>query len=277
MPHYLDRHDDVDISADELARLHLTDLSVQGRYGVDFLTYWYDYRQHKAYCLVEAPSATTAIEVHAQAHGNLPSEIIQVDLGEVLRALGRVADPVTDQPIDEPATRTILFTDIVGSTTWIDRRGDDFGIELVRIHDEAVYAVRSKHGGREVKHTGDGVMLAFDSPADAVRLSIEVQRNLAELRASQPEYPLEIRIGVNTGEPVTKGADLFGAAVNLAARLCEVAEAGSILVSAAVRDLTSGEGFSYEEPRIISLRGFEKPVAVSALRWRVAPEAPSPA
>ncbi len=272
MPHYLDRHDDVDIATDELARLHLADLGVQGRFGVDFLTYWYDYNQHKAYCLVEAPSAETATEVHALAHGNLPAEIIQVDINEVLRILGRVKDPVTDKPIDEPATRTILFTDIVGSTTWIDRRGDDFGIELVRLHDEAVHAVRFKHGGREVKHTGDGVMLAFDSPADAVRLSIEVQQDLAELRREQPECPLEVRIGVNTGEPVTKGADLFGAAVNLAARLCEVAEASSILVSAAVRHLTSDEGFSYEEPRIISLRGFEKPVAASSLRWRGALE-----
>ncbi len=267
MPHYLDRHDGVDVSADELARTHLADLSVQDRYGVDFLTYWYDYRQQKAYCLVEAPSPETAIEVHAEAHGNLPSEIIEVDLEDVLGLLGRATDPDSNQPIAEPATRTILFTDIVGSTALIDRLGDDFVVEMVHRHDEIVRSILGQHGGREVKHTGDGLMLSFDSPTAGVRFAIELQQRLAELRASEPDTPLVVRLGINTGEPIAKGTDLFGAAVNLAARLCDRADAGAILVSDVVRGLTLGKGFRYGESQRMELKGFTDPIGACPVIW----------
>lgn len=272
MPHYLDRHDDVDIPPEELARAHLADLSVQDEYDVDFLTYWFDARQKKAYCLVEAASPEAAIEVHARAHGNLPAEIIEVDLNQVFGLLGRVADPQLDrpeQPIVEPATRTIVFTDIVGSTALIDRYGDQFGIEMVRIHDDAVRSVLRHHPGREVKHTGDGLMLAFDSPTSAVRFAIDLQRRLAEHRASGADHPVIVRVGINTGEPITKGEDLFGVAVNLASRLCDRADSGGILVSDAVRKLTIGEGLEFADLERIELKGFTEPIGVCRVLWDV--------
>jgi class 3 adenylate cyclase len=264
MPHYLDRHDDVDVPASELARSHLADLAIQDQYDVDFLTYWFDPRQHKAYCLVSAPSAETAIEVHAEAHGNLPSEIIEVELGEVFGLLGRVADPELeqpDQPIVEAATRTIVFTDIVGSTALIDHFGDAFGMEMVRVHDEAVRTVLRRHGGREVKHTGDGLMLAFDSPVSAVQFSIGLQQRLSDRVISESDHPVTVRVGINTGEPITKGQDLFGAAVNLAARLCDRAEPGGILVSEVVRERTTEDGFRYGDLERLELKGFAEPIA----------------
>lgn len=273
MPHYLDRHDDVDIPAEELARTHLADLSIQDEYDVDFLTYWFDSRQNKAYCLVEAPSPEAATEVHARAHGDLPAEIIEVDLDRVFGLLGRVADPRLDhpeQPIVEAATRTIVFTDIVGSTTLIDRYGDEFGIEMVRIHDDAVRSVLRRYGGREVKHTGDGLMLAFDSPTAAVRFAIDLQRELAESRGSRPDHPVNVRVGINTGEPITKGEDLFGAAVNLAARLCDRADSGGILVSDVVRGLTIGKGLQFAELERVQLKGFTEPVGACRVVWDAA-------
>lgn len=264
MPHYLDRHDSVDASPAELAQLHLADLTVQDGYGVEFLTYWHDPRRQTANCLVRAPDPETAIEVHAEAHGALPSEIIEVDIDEVFGLLGRVADPDNDRPIDEPAVRTIVFTDIVGSTEIIDRHGDALGFEMVRVHDEMVRSAVRSHGGREVKHTGDGLMLAFDTAAGAVGFAIDLQRGLAQ-RESDP--PLRVRIGMNTGEPVTKGADLFGAAVNLASRLCDRAEAGSILVSDVVRSETEREGFRFGEPQRVELKGFTDPVVACRVHW----------
>jgi len=264
MPHYLDRHDSVDISPAELAQMHLADLSVQNRYGVEYLTYWYDHQRHTANCLVRAPDPETALDVHADAHGAMPSEIIEVDINEVFGLLGRVTDPDGDGPIDEPAVRTIVFTDIVGSTEMIDRYGDAFGMELVRTHDELVRSALRTNQGREVKHTGDGLMLAFDSSTWAVGCGVDVQRGLAG-RDSDP--PLVVRVGINTGEPVTEGADLFGAAVNLAARLCDRAEAGAILASDAVRCDATEDGFWFGEPQAVELKGFTKPVMACPVLW----------
>ncbi|HEX2155004.1 MAG TPA: nickel-binding protein [Acidimicrobiia bacterium] len=270
MPHYLDRHDSVDVAPAELAQLHLADLAVQDRYGVEFLTYWYDYKRQTANCLVQAPDPETAVEVHAEAHGAIPSAIIEVDINEVFGLLGRVTDPDGDDPIDEPAVRTIVFTDIVGSTEMIDRHGDAFGMELVRTHDELVRSALRTNHGREVKHTGDGLMLAFDSSTGAVSCAVDVQRRLAG-RDSDP--PLVVRIGINTGEPVTKGADLFGAAVNLAARLCDRAEGGGILASNAVRSDATEDGFRFGEPQAVELKGFTKPVLACPVLWE-APDRP---
>lgn len=268
MPHYMDRHDAVDASAEELAQAHLADLTAQERYGVDFLTYWYDNRQHKAYCLVRAPNPEAAIQVHAEAHGNLPADIIEVDLDEVFRLLGRVADPTTSQAIQEAATRTIVFTDMVGSTARIDRFGDEFVVEMIRLHDQISRSILEVYRGREVKHTGDGLMLAFDSPSGSVRFAIELQRRFAEHSAADPDHPIAVRVGINTGEPVTEGADPFGVAVNVAARLCERAEAGAILVSEVVRGLTMGKGFEFGEGQQLELKGFAEPIRACPVIWQ---------
>lgn len=265
MPHYLDRHDSVDIPPSELAELHLKDLEVQDRFDVEYLTYWYDHQRKTANCLVKAPTPEQAKEVHAEAHGNMPSKIIEVDINDVFGLLGRIADPDEGGPIDEPAVRTVVFTDIVGSTALIDRHGDEYGVELVRVHDELVRSVLPQYGGREVKHTGDGLMLAFRSASGAVGCGVELQRSLAD-RA--PDPPLRIRIGANTGEPVAKGSDLFGSAVNLAARLCDRADAETILVSDVVRREVTEPTYRFGDPHELRLKGFTEPVTACAVLWR---------
>lgn len=107
-------------------------------------------------------------------------------------------------------------------------------------------------------------MLAFDVAAGAVGCAVDLQRRLAQ-RDSDP--PLRVRIGMNTGEPVTKGADLFGAAVNLASRLCDRAEAGSILVSDAVRSDSEQGGFRFGDPQPMELKGFTNPVLACRVLW----------
>ena len=80
MPIFLDRHDVVEFSAEEVAKLHVKDLEVQGKYGVKFLTYWYDAERRTTFCLVDAPDKETADKVHAEAHGHVANEMIAVDL-----------------------------------------------------------------------------------------------------------------------------------------------------------------------------------------------------
>src|SRR5215470_5969503 len=81
MPIFLDRHDVVEASAEEVAKLHVKDLEVQGKYGVKFLTYWYDAERRTTFCLVDAPDKETADKVHAEAHGHVANEMIAVSVG----------------------------------------------------------------------------------------------------------------------------------------------------------------------------------------------------
>ena len=116
MPIFLDRHDMVEQSAEDTAALHIKDLKIQDQYGVKFLTYWYDAGRRTTFCLVDAPDKATADKVHAEAHGHVANEMIEVELSAVEAFLGRVQDPPTAKTaaIDESAFRAIMFTDMVG-------------------------------------------------------------------------------------------------------------------------------------------------------------------
>jgi len=265
MPMFMDRHDMANTSQEDVARAHVDDLAMQERYGANYLTYWFDYDRQTAFCLVEAPNADTVTEVHSAAHGNVPNEVIPVDPSEVNVFLGRLTDPpVGDRPISEPAFRTILFTDIVGSTEVHDRHGDEVALDLVRHHDSIVRAALAEHGGREVKHTGDGIMASFRDASAALRGAIAMQRAVA---ADPGEPPLAIRIGVNAGEPIEEGNQLFGLAVNVARRLCDATDPGTIMTSEALRGLTMGKGFDFSPLGEHSFKGVDAPLVVSLVSW----------
>ena len=122
-------------------------------------------------------------------------------------APGAVAPPV------DPGLRAVLFTDIVGSIEMTARLGDTAALELVRAHDALVRRGLHAHGGREVKHTGDGIMASFDKVANAVCAAADIQRRFAAYNADATES-LSVRIGIHAGEPVEDHNDLFGATNN---------------------------------------------------------------
>src|SRR3712207_717113 len=102
MPIFLDRHDLRGLSAADIAEAHRKDLEVQTRYGVRFLTYWFDADRGTAFCLIDAPDAATAMRVHDEAHGDVAKDIIEVDLSAVEAFLGRISDPASAPSIDPP-------------------------------------------------------------------------------------------------------------------------------------------------------------------------------
>jgi class 3 adenylate cyclase len=110
-------------------------------------------------------------------------------------------------------------------------------------------------------------MASYLSVVDGVRSAIQMQRAFAET-AERQKLPLRVRIGISAGEPVTERDDLFGAAVQLGARLCASAEPGSILVSGAVRDLSHGKGFTFRDHGQITLKGFEEPIQAFEVDWK---------
>jgi len=177
------------------------------------------------------------------------------------------AAPVAAQA-EPSAFRTVLFTDVEGSTTLTQRLGDDRAQEVLRIHNSIVRDALKAHGGSETKHTGDGIMASFASASRALECAIDIQRGFARHNEASPDIPIRVRIGLNAGEPVAEEEDLFGTAVQLAARVCAHAEPGQVLLPEGVRHLVAGKRFLFADIGDVALWGFEDPVKLFELRWR---------
>jgi class 3 adenylate cyclase len=220
------------------------------------------------FCFVDAPTREAAEAVHAEAHGAMPSRIIPVE-GSMVRGFLGPLPAAHESDNGGSAFRAILFTDIVDSTSLTQRLGDMKAMDVLRAHDRIVRGALSETDGSEVKHTGDGIMASFPSAAPAVECAAVIQRRLSE-HARGAEHPIVVRIGISAGEPVTEHNDLFGAAVQLAARACAQADAGGILVSAEVRDLYDAGPLRFVERGPFDLKGFEHPVPLFEVGWRSA-------
>ena len=152
---------------------------------------------------------------------------------------------------------TILFSDVEGSTDLRTERGDAVAHRILRSHEEIVRRCVAAHDGREVKALGDGFMVAFVSVRKALECSVSIQQSLEERNAESPGEELRVRIGVNTGEVVVEGDDIYGQAVNAAARIASRAKGGEILVSEIVRQLAgSGPEFTFADRGRYRLKGF---------------------
>jgi len=274
----MDIHEIHGATPEDVAKAHAADVEVQQKYGVNYLKYWVNESQGKIFCLVDAPNAEAASCVHREAHGLVAEKIIQVqpELAEGFfgaaetNAAGAVVVPGGGADERDPGIRTILFTDIVESTTLTQTLGDEAAMALLDVHNTIVRNALSDLGGREVKHTGDGIMASFVSTAGAVRCAIQIQRELARHEEAHPERPLKVRVGAAAGEPVEQHHDLFGSTVQLAARLCSHAEPEQILVSNAIAELCIGKGLLFEDLGEVALKGFGYPVRAHAAAWRPA-------
>jgi class 3 adenylate cyclase len=143
---------------------------------------------------------------------------------------------------------TVLFTDIVGSTTHAAELGDRGWRDLLDRHDELAVRQIERFRGQAVKRTGDGFLARFDGPARAVRCA-------QAIRDGAHPLGLAVRAGVHTGECEVRGDDLAGIAVHIGARLAETGAPGEVLVSQTVKDLVAGSGLEFEERGIHKLRG----------------------
>ncbi len=187
--------------------------------------------------------------VVAEGPGGAPSD----EQIAVTDAFLQASDPAAEMSPPTAAVQTILFTDLESSTALTQAIGDDRAQEVLRGHDDAVRAALTAHDGEEVKHTGDGIMAAFGSAVGAVEAALQIQRELAGAE-------VRVRVGLNAGEPIAEDDDYFGAAVQLAARVCDRAEPGQVLVSNVVKELCTGKLFQFDDQGEATLKGFPEPV-----------------
>ncbi len=160
---------------------------------------------------------------------------------------------------------TILFPDIEGSTALTQRLGAAGAQALLRTHNAIVREALKAQDGAEIKHTGDGIMASFATASNALGCATAIQTAFAERNETAAE-PINVRIGLNAGEPVAEDEDLFGTAVQLAARVCAHAQPGQVLASNVVRELSAGKPFLFSDQGDVVLRGFEDPVRLYEVR-----------
>ncbi len=161
------------------------------------------------------------------------------------------------------STVTVLFTDVVGSTQLRTTRGDEPAHRILQAHEELVRREIELCSGQEVKTIGDSFMVAFASARSAVDCAVAVQRAVEEHNKSNTDDQVQVRIGLNTGEAIREKGDLFGAAVDAAARIMSKAAGAQILVSGAVRSVVGeGKDITFIDRGPFWLKGFPE-------RWRL--------
>jgi class 3 adenylate cyclase len=271
MPHFIDIHEiPAGTTADDVARLHAADVSIQSKYGVDYLKYWVNENQGKVFCFCSAPDAEAAERVHREAHGMTAQRILPVDPDLVTGYLGEGPVAPTGAVLmlrsqaRDPGLRIIMFTDIVGSTAMTQRLGDKAAMTIVDAHDSIVREALASHEGREVKHLGDGIMAVFVRAEAAVNCASLIHANFARRGVEDAGEPVRLRVGIASGEPVERLGDFFGSAVQLAARLCAHATPGHTLVSTSVTELCAASGIRFVDIGELVLKGFEQPVRAHA-------------
>jgi YVTN family beta-propeller protein len=164
---------------------------------------------------------------------------------------------------------TVMFTDVEASTDMTTRLGDEAAAALLATHDAIVLAQVAAHGGRDVRSTGDGFLVFFDSARAAVSCALSIQRELAER-----EEAVRVRIGINAGEVLEGEGDRFGAAINLASRVMDRAQGGEILMTDTVHHLVGTmAGASFRDRGRVALKGFPERQRLYAIR----PDAARPA
>jgi pilus assembly protein CpaF len=194
-------------------------------------------------------------------------------LRSVAEGLGQqvnAAQPLTPETIigslsvgQTEGTVTIMFTDMEGSTNLLSTRGFTESHEIMKAYETIIDEQVAEHAGRRIKGLGDGLMVSFGSSRHGVECALDIQSAITEYSKQNPERKIRIRIGLNTGEVVEEAGDIFGAAVNVAARVAGKAKGGEILVSDVVRQLVGPLAeIKFDYRGAYKLKGFPD-------RWRL--------
>ena len=166
-------------------------------------------------------------------------------------------------------TLAIMMTDVEGSTALRTERGDLVADEILGTHARILRGQIRSHAGQERQFLGDGFLVSFCSPLDAVRCAISIQRALEEHNAADPGRRIRVRIGIHVGEVTERAGELYGQALHAAARVMAEAAGGQVLVSATVRDAVQPAG-SVAFRRLGAVLAQGIPGAVAPLRGDVA-------
>jgi len=160
----------------------------------------------------------------------------------------------------------ILFTDLVQFSDWALEAGDTKTVDLLRRVGKAVEPPLESSGGTIVKRLGDGLMVVFEDPADALDAACQASDALDEVRVAG--YQPQLRAGIHLGKPRPLGGDYFGVDVNIAARVAAAAEGGEVLISDAARRRLEHESVELRRKWRFQAKGAPKDLKVYAAKLR---------
>jgi AraC-like DNA-binding protein len=249
MPIYMDRHDLKSVTAKDVAEAHREDLKIQHHYQCRGLTYWFDEKRGTAFCLIEAPNEVCVKRMHDDAHGLVPHQIIEVEPNVVNAFLGRIEDPHssnflddTNQPIiNETAYRIIMYISLKEIVVLRSIIESNTAIRMINNARDIFQTCMNRYKGREVIKDGKRLIISFTSAASAVMCALEIQNAVKSSSTGWPVSAFNIKISLTAGAPVTDQNGLFGETIQLAERLCKVANMEQVVISSEVRDAYNNE------------------------------------
>lgn len=177
-----------------------------------------------------------------------------------------------DADINIPVTHTFMFTDILDTNALTEQLGNMTMQKVVRAHNKCVRDALERFDGHEVKHTGDGIMATFKTPATAVNAAVQIQQNVDLFSREKPELTFEVRIGLHVGEAVEEENDYFGAAVQTTARICAEADAEEIWVSDEIRSAYTEGQDVFVDCGEFALKGIAQAKKLFRVEWSPIPE-----
>ncbi len=252
-PIYMDRHDLPGVTARDVAEAHHADVKIQDKYNCHALTYWFDEERGNAFCLIEAPDKEAVKNMHDQAHGLVPHQLIEVDRNLVKAFLGRIEDPVNpdaDQPLalNESAFRVIMSTELKEAALLKSKLGAAAFYDAVRFVKEAVQAKIEKHRGSIVGKIRESSLSSFTQASAAVLCAMDIQAAITQHTIPGTEIKLQLNIGLHAGTPVTDSPDIFGQTIQMAKQLSSLGPKGCIVASSLVGNMLKHDNVSVTSP-----------------------------
>ena len=256
MPIYMDVHIVPGVKARDVAEAHTKDILIQNEHACKCMTYWIDEDRENVFCLIEAPAKEAVIEMHDKAHGLIPHKIIEVSSSLVESFLGRIYDPADAETTNDglkvfsdPSFRILLITKTIDPVLLQYKLGSEKANELLNRQNSIVRKHIAANGGSEVEHGGPGFIISFASASKAVSCALAIRNDIADADARE----MDLRIGINAGEPIEKSNRLFGDAIDLAEHMCAISTSSQIALASPVKELISKDHFQNDRNRFLTL------------------------
>ena len=246
MPIYMDRHDVSEtVTAENVAQLHQQDLKIQSQFNCRGLTYWFDGKRKTAFCLVEAPDEKALFEMHKHAHGQVPNQIIEVDIGVVESFLGRIEDPRFEQQtgmniIDEPAFRVIMMTGFDECSLKKENECENGKPVNLASRLKSLAAVFGRFDGRIVNQQQNDFLVSFKSVSKAVGCAMEIHNKFSEWGGAGNCGQTKLKTGISQGVPFSGNTSFFEDSVQMTKRLFYISNS-KIVISHEVKKLFINE------------------------------------
>jgi AraC-like DNA-binding protein len=218
---------DVKPTVEEIKHNHIADLEVQHKYGVKFIQYWINEDAGLVFCLMEGPDKESCAAVHREAHGAMPCNIIELQGGDYL-AFIHDDTKANEFDIVEKADGTL------DAGYRIILVADYLSISQDTSFQETIEKLSIECNGRIMNRPGHRKTIVFSTGYQAIECAAGIMRNVQAFAGNLNE----LRIGISAGEPVTEQQGFFADAIQLANRLCDIAQNGQVLISSLAKQLT---------------------------------------